>query len=197
MPHQRLHRGKEARAGGEILPFRCGDFSGGAFHPCRLHVKEIPLHQEMVSVTGSVTWISHSSSVIGIDPDPRRQRDERHANRYRPERTTEAGRQLARRWKADATPPPWPWNGGQGMNPPVHRQVWKKERTRRKQVRMRRSFASGGCYPFTRFSAVPDNLRVKRKGILGQNGRFRETQMHLGDYIGAFTTYVERQSTFH
>ncbi len=58
----------------------------------------------MVSVTGSVTWISHSSSVIGMDPDPRRQRDERHANRYRPERTTEAGRQLARRWKADATP---------------------------------------------------------------------------------------------
>lgn len=26
-------RGKEARAGGEILPFRCGDFSGGVFHP--------------------------------------------------------------------------------------------------------------------------------------------------------------------
>ena len=86
MPHQRLHRGKEARAGGEILPFRCGDFSGGAFHPCRLHVKEIPLHQEMVSVTGSVTWISNSSSVIDKNPDPRRQQDEKHARRYRPER---------------------------------------------------------------------------------------------------------------
>ena len=44
-------------------------------------MKEIPLHQEMVSVTGSVTWISHSSSVIGKNPDPRRQRDERHARR--------------------------------------------------------------------------------------------------------------------
>ena len=39
-------------------------------------MKEIPLHQEMVSVTGSVTWISHSSSVIGMYSDPRRQRDE-------------------------------------------------------------------------------------------------------------------------
>ena len=60
-----------------------------------------------------------------------------------------------------------PWNGGQGT-PPVHRQVWKKEGTRRKQVRMRRSFASEELSPY-RFSAVPDNLRVKRKGILGQS----------------------------
>ena len=50
-------------------------------------MKEIPLHQEMVSVTGSVTWASHSPSVIGKNQDPRRQRDERHAQRYRAERT--------------------------------------------------------------------------------------------------------------
>ena len=69
-------------------------------------MKEIPLHQEMVSVTGSVTWTSHSPSVIGMNPDPRRQRDERHAHRYRPERTAEAVRQPAQRRKADATPLP-------------------------------------------------------------------------------------------
>ena len=61
MPHQRLHRGKEARAGGEILP--------------------AGVEISLVSVTGSVTWISHSPSVIGMNPDPRRQRDERHARR--------------------------------------------------------------------------------------------------------------------
>ena len=91
MPHQRLHGGKEARAGGEILPFRRGDFSGGAFHPCRLHVKEIPLHQEMVSVTGSATWDGHSPSVIGEYTDPRRHRDKRHAHRRRMERTAGSG----------------------------------------------------------------------------------------------------------
>ena len=32
----------------------------------------------MVSVTGSVTWGSHSPYVIGMDPDPRRQQDEWH-----------------------------------------------------------------------------------------------------------------------
>ena len=58
----------------------------------------------MVSVTGSVTWTSHSPSVIGMNPDPRRRRDERHAYRYRPKRTTEAVRQPARRRKADANP---------------------------------------------------------------------------------------------
>jgi hypothetical protein len=67
-------------------------------------VKEIPLHQEMVSVTGSVTWISHSSSVIDMNPNPRRQWDELHAHRHRPERTTEAVRQPAQRRKADALP---------------------------------------------------------------------------------------------
>ena len=81
MPHQRLHRGKEARAGGEILPAGVEISLEVHFTPFRLHVKEIPLHQEMVSVTGSVTWISHSPSVIGMNPDPRRQRDERHARR--------------------------------------------------------------------------------------------------------------------
>ena len=60
----------------------------------------------MVSVTGSVTWISYGSSVIGKTPDPRRQRDEKHAHRYLPERTTEAVRPPAQRRKADA--PPFP-----------------------------------------------------------------------------------------
>ena len=38
-------------------------------------MKEIPLHQEMVSVTGSVTWISHSPSVIGMGTEKGDKRD--------------------------------------------------------------------------------------------------------------------------
>ena len=66
-------------------------------------MKEIPLHQEMVSVTCSVTWTSHGSSVIGINPDPRCRRDKIARYRYRPEKTKEAVRQSAQRRKADAT----------------------------------------------------------------------------------------------
>ena len=58
----------------------------------------------MVSVTGSVTWISHSPSVIGLNPNPRRQTDERHAHRHRLVRTIEAVRPPARRRKVDAYP---------------------------------------------------------------------------------------------
>ena len=94
----------------------------------------------MVSVTGSVTWISHSSSVIAMDPDPRRQRDERHANRYRPERTTEAGRQLARRWKADATPLPGTAVKGRVSNSPTGAVIGPNAS---KQERMRWNIASG------------------------------------------------------
>ena len=83
------------------------------------------MHQEMVSVTGSVTWISHSSSVIGKNPDPRRQRDEKHANRYRRKEPREAERGLAQRRKKM----PLPFQGaGQGTDPPIHRQVRKVDR---------------------------------------------------------------------
>ena len=56
----------------------------------------------MVSVTGSVTWISYGSSVIGKNPDPRRQRDERHAHRYRPEGTAGSGEMAGTTAKEDA-----------------------------------------------------------------------------------------------
>ena len=162
MPHQRLHRGKEARAGGEILPEWCGDFSGGALHPCRLHVKEIPLHQEMVSVTGSVTWISHSPSVIGMNPDPRRQRDERHAHRYvrkGPQEAVDhrhsAGRRMtipsmARRSRVES--PGSPTGTERGPNA-------SETAAYRVEHRVRGEFFLHG------FAAVPDNLRVKRKKI--------------------------------
>ena len=58
----------------------------------------------MVSVTGSVTWISYGSSVIGKNPDPRRQRDERHAHRYRPKRTAGSGEMAGTTAKEDAAP---------------------------------------------------------------------------------------------
>lgn len=67
-------------------------------------MKEIPLHQEMVSVTGSVTWISYGSSVIGKNPDPRRQQDEKHAHRYRPEGTAGSGEMAGTTAKEDAVP---------------------------------------------------------------------------------------------
>ena len=35
---------------------------------------------------------------------------------------------------------------------------------------------------------------VKRKGILGQHGRFCEIPMYLAEFNGAYRTDVERQS---
>ena len=61
---------------------------------------------------------------------------------------------------------------------------------------MRQSFASGLVLP-QGFSAVQDNLRVERKGILGYMAAFVNNSNYLAEFIGAFTTYVERQSTFH
>ena len=46
----------------------------------------------MVSVTGSVTWISHSSSVIGMYVYPWRERDEQHDSDTGWKRTLEAAR---------------------------------------------------------------------------------------------------------
>jgi len=60
----------------------------------------------MVSVTGSVTWISYGSSVIGKNPDSRRQQDEKHAHRYRPERTAGSGKGAGTTAKEDAAPLP-------------------------------------------------------------------------------------------
>ena len=77
----------------------------------------------MVSVTGSVTWISYGSSVIGKNPDPRRQQDEKHAHRYRPEGTAGSGEMAGTTAKEDAAP--LPGRGSQGTEPPIHRQMWK------------------------------------------------------------------------
>ena len=40
-------------------------------------------------------------------------------------------------------------------------------------------------------------LRVKRKRIPGHVGRFCELLKNLGEFIGTFTTDVERQSSFY
>ena len=88
-------------------------------------MKEIPLHQEMVSVTGSVTWISHSSSVIGktrIPGDNGMRSTPIATSREEPR---EAERGLAQRRKKM----PLPFQGaGQGTDPPIHRQVRKVDR---------------------------------------------------------------------
>ena len=70
----------------------------------------------MVSVTGSVTWISHSPSVIGMNPDPRRQMNEKHAHRNRRKGPREAVRRLAGRPRKM----PLPFQGaGQGDDSPA------------------------------------------------------------------------------
>ena len=189
MPHQRLHRGKEARAGGEILPFRCGDFSGGALHPCRLHVKEIPLHQEMVSVTGSVTWISYSSSDIdahgsqatnGMKSTPAATGRKEPQEAVRPpaqRRNQRCHSPSRRRSRAESTDSP---TGAERQLKVLKRQ------------RMRWSIASGVSSPAGLFSR-PDSLRVKRKRILGLMAA-SPTLHYLGALIGAFKPNVERQS---
>ncbi len=145
----------------------------------------------MVSVTGSVTWISHSPSVIGMKPDPRRQRDERHARRYRPERTAGSGETLTQRREADAIPRPGtavkgriprsPTGAERGLNASEAGAYEVENRVR-------------GEFYWHTLSAVPVILRVKRKGVLGHVGRFCELFHNLGDIIVAFATNVERQS---
>jgi len=79
----------------------------------------------MVSVTGSVTWISYGSSVIGKNPDPRRQWDEKQPIATGRKEPREAERGLAQRRKRM----PLPFQGaGQGTDPPIHRQVRKVDR---------------------------------------------------------------------
>ena len=41
---------------------------------------------------------------------------------------------------------------------------------------------------------VANKYLVKRKGILGQHGRFCEIPMYLAEFNGAYRTHVERQS---
>lgn len=41
---------------------------------------------------------------------------------------------------------------------------------------------------------VANKYLVKRKGILGQHGRFCEIPMYLAEFNGAYRTDVERQS---
>ena len=133
--------------------------------PFRLHGKEIPLHQEMVSVTGSVTWISHGSSVIGISLDPKRQWDERHDSATGRKEPPEAMRPTARRRKTNATPPPV--HGSQGTDPTIHRQVRKEDRPRRKQERMRWIIASGVSSPRTDFQPSWTIFGLKKKRCPG------------------------------
>ena len=130
----------------------------------------------MVSVTGSVTWISHSPSVIGMNPDPRRRRDEIARYRYRPERGTEAVRQPAQRRKA-------------GPLPSLVRQSRAESHDLPTGVEKGTDASEAGAYlaelrvgsgfSMLGFSADQDNLRVKRKGILGQFGRFSERLYNL------------------
>ena len=94
----------------------------------------------MVSVTGSVTWISHGSSVIGISLDPRRQRDERHDSATGRKEPPEAMRPTARRRKADATPLPGTAVKGRVSNSPTGAEIGPNAS---KQERMRWNIASG------------------------------------------------------
>ena len=98
----------------------------------------------MVSVTGSVTWISHSPSVICMNPNPRRQGMNGTpiaTGRKEPQKRQDYRHGAGKRMYSP------PGHSGQGTTPPVHRQVWKKERTSQKEVRMRQSFVSGRFCP--------------------------------------------------
>ena len=121
----------------------------------------------MVSVTGSVTWISHCPSVIGMNPDTRRQRDERHAHRYRPERTAGSGEATSTTPESGCQSPLW--HGDQGMNLTVHRQVRIEDRTRRKQQRMRWSIATGASSPCTDLQPSRIISGSKEKRFPGRN----------------------------
>ena len=78
----------------------------------------------MVSVTGSVTWISYSSSVIGKNPDPRRKGMNGTPIATGRKEPRKAERGLAQRRKKM----PLPFQGaGQGTDPPIHRQAWKED----------------------------------------------------------------------
>ena len=122
-------------------------------------MKEIPLHQEMVSVTGSVTWISHSSSVIGKPriPGDNGMRSTPIATGRKEPREAERG--LAQRRKKM----PLPFQGaGQGTDPPIHRQVRKVDREPGEQERIRWGFTQGCRVPWW-ISALRINFGSKEK----------------------------------
>jgi len=98
----------------------------------------------MVSVTGSVTWISHSSSVIGKPqiPGDNGMRSTPIATGRKEPREAERG--LAQRRKKM----PLPFQGaGQGTDPPIHRQVRKVDREPEEQERIRWGFTQGCRVP--------------------------------------------------
>lgn len=108
-------------------------------------MKEIPLHQEMVSVTGSVTWISPvppSSERTRIPGDNGMRSTPIATGRKEPR---EAERGLAQRRKKM----PLPFQGaGQGTDPPIHRQVRKVDRELEEQERIRLGFTQGCRVPW-------------------------------------------------
>ena len=86
-------------------------------------------------------------------------------------------------------------HGGQGTTPRFTDRCGKKERTRRKQVRLRRSFASGQVFPHG-YSTAQEQSPGQKKQDPRPDGRFRKPLNHLAEFIGAFTMDVERQSAF-
>ena len=119
----------------------------------------------MVSVTGSVTWISKSSSVIGTYVYPRRQRDERHAhNATGWKELPEAVRPLARCRKADATPLPGTAVKGRIPDSPTGAE---RGPTASETGAYDVEYRVGGEFSPHGFSAVLDNLRVEEKRSLG------------------------------
>ena len=112
------------------------------------------------------------------EPESKATRDERHAHRYRPERTTEASRLPARRWKTDVLPSRAQRSGDDspGSSTGVEKGADASEAgAYEAELRVGQVLPAG-------FSTVPDIFRVKRKGILGQFGRFRWLLHNLGDY---------------
>ena len=98
------------------------------------------------------------------EPESKATRDERHAHRYRPERTTETARLPARRWKTDVLPSRAQRSGDDSPGSPtgVEKGADKSEGgAYEAELRVGQVLPAG-------FSTVPDIFRVKRKGILGQ-----------------------------
>ena len=116
----------------------------------------------MVSVTGSVTWISHSSSDIDAHGS-----QATNVMNSTPAATGWKEPQKRRDgWPSAGTKMPLPFQAE--VKSRIHRFTDRCGKTTEalKQQRMRWSIASGVSSPAGLFSR-PDSLRVKRKGILG------------------------------
>ena len=143
----------------------------------------------MVSVTGSVTWISHCSSVIGktrIPGDNGMRSTPIATSREEPR---EAERGLAQRRKKM----PLPFQGaGQGTDPPIHRQVRKDDREPGEQERIRWGFTQGCRVPWW-ISALRNIFGSKEKDTSASRP-LPQRLYNLDGIIGALITDVERQS---